>query len=140
MLFYRPHGRGTIPSIEGTEGIRFTEFAEPNPGEAIITKQTFDAFRNTDLQNLLKEYKVDTVLIAGLETSVCILFTATSAYLKNILPVVIMDACADEPDRHEATLQMYSDLCFKTVTLDQLQNHPEYLNQLIDRFARTNRN
>jgi nicotinamidase-related amidase len=140
MLFYRPEGRGTIPCIEGTEGAEFTTFAEPNPGETIITKRTFDAFKNTDLQNVIKENKLDAVLIAGLETSVCVLFTATSAYQNNILPVVVSDACADEPGRHRSTLQMYTDLCFKTATLNQLQTQPKYLFELVNQFTKSTRN
>src|SRR5947209_8298946 len=46
MLFYRPHGRGSIPCIAGTEGACVEEFAAPQDGEPVIRKQTFDAFVN----------------------------------------------------------------------------------------------
>ena len=121
MLFYRPAGRGQVPCIAGSEGAEFEAFAAPLPGEAIIQKQTFDGFAMTDLERRLRERNIDAVLIAGLETSVCVLFTATSAYLRRIVPLVVSDACADEPERHEATLRMYNRLCFQTVTSAQAQ-------------------
>ena len=135
MLFYRPEGRGSIPCIVGTEGSRFAEFAEPVKNESIITKQVFDAFKGTVLLETLRELGVDTVVLAGIETSVCVLFTATSAYLNQILPVVVSDACADSPERHMRALEMYSDLCFKTATTGQITTSPDYLNKLVMSFA-----
>ena len=117
MLFYRQSGRGDVPCIAGTEGALFEDFATPLPNEHVITKQTFDGFVGTDLGHIMYERDVKAALIAGLETSVCVLFTATSAYLRRIIPLLITDACGDEPLRHKATLRMYGDLCFKTVAL-----------------------
>ena len=77
--------------------------------------------RGTDLEEYLRSRGVKGLLIAGLETSVCELFTATSAYLRRIVPMVVSDACADEPQRHKDTLRMYDGLCFKVVTTDQVK-------------------
>ena len=134
MLFYRPEGRGTIPCISGTLGSEFTEFSEPSEGEKVITKKVFDAFKGTELINYLRELGVNTVLISGIETSVCVLFTATSSYLNRILPVVVTDACADSPERHNKTLEMYGNLSFKTLTTDHLLEGSE-LTRLMDTFA-----
>lgn len=119
MAFYRPQGRGNVPCIAGTEGVDFEAFAAPCAGECVIRKQTFDGFVNTDLERILRERGIKAILLAGLETSVCVLFTATSAYLKRIVPLVVTDACGDEPERHAATLRMYDRLCFQTVTTAQ---------------------
>ena len=135
MLFYRPEGRGEIPCIAGTEGTRFEGFAAPMPGEKMVEKETFDGFVGTDLGEFLEERGVKAVLIAGLETSVCVLFTATSAYLRRIVPLVVTDACADEPSRHEAALSMYGDLCFKTVTTSQVAGEWAQVMALVEQFA-----
>lgn len=136
MLFYKPEGRGTIPCIKGTEGSNFTSFAHPKPFEKIITKQSFDAFANTNLEDYLKKNKIKSVLIAGLETSVCVLFTATSAYNRQILPLIVEDACADIPKRHETALQMYKDLCFKTITTEQMEKDSNSIKNLIKKFSK----
>jgi ureidoacrylate peracid hydrolase len=135
MLFYRPEGRGTIPCITGTDGAGFADFAEPSDGEKVITKQVFDSFNGTELHEYLSELGVKTVLISGIETSVCVLFTATSAYLNRVLPVVVYDACADSPERHSRTLEMYGDLCFKTLSTDQVIGESGELMQLIETFS-----
>ena len=135
MLFYRPEGRGEIPCIAGTEGTRFEGFAAPMPGEKMVRKETFDGFVRTDLEEYLKRRGVKAALISGLETSVCVLFTATSAYLRRIVPLVVTDACADEPSRHEAALSMYGDLCFKAVTTSQVAGEWAHVMALVEQFA-----
>jgi nicotinamidase-related amidase len=135
MLFYRPEGRGEIPCIAGTEGTRFEGFAAPMPGEKMVGKETFDGFVGTDLEEYLRSRSVKAALISGLETSVCVLFTATSAYLRRIVPLVVTDACADEPSRHEAALSMYGDLCFKTVTTSQVAGEWAHVMALVEQFA-----
>jgi nicotinamidase-related amidase len=135
MLFYRPEGRGEIPCIAGTEGTRVEGFAAPMPGEKRVEKETFDGFMGTDLEEYLKGRGVKAALISGLETSVCVLFTATSAYLRRIVPLVVTDACADEPSRHEAVLSMYGDLCFKAVTTSQVAGEWAHVMALVEQFA-----
>jgi nicotinamidase-related amidase len=135
MLFYRPEGRGEIPCIAGTEGAQIEGFAAPLTGEKTVEKETFDGFMGTDLAEFLEGRGVKAVIIAGLETSVCVLFTATSAYLRRIVPLVVADACADEPSRHEATLRMYGDLCFKAVTTAQVVRDWAQVIALVERFT-----
>ena len=135
MLFYKPEGRGEIPCIGGTEGIEFAEFAKPIKGEKIFEKQTFDAFVDTGLDEHLSALGVKVVLLAGLETSVCVLFTANSAYLRKYLPLVVSDSCGDTVERHQHVLNMYSDLSFKQVTTDQLAEDYPRIVKLIQTFV-----
>jgi nicotinamidase-related amidase len=121
MLFYKPEGRGDVPCIAGTEGEALEDFVVPLPGEPVVIKQVFDSFVSTDL--------------AGLETSVCVLFTANSAYMRRMVPLVVSDACGDEPERHDAVLKMYGDLSFKVVTTDQFVNKWDSVSSLVDQFA-----
>lgn len=135
MLFYRPEGRGSVPCIADTAGAEFTGFAKPEEGEIIVRKQAFDGFAGTDLEQILRERDIDAVLIAGLETSVCVLFTATSAYLRRFVPVVVEDASGDELSRHQATMQMYTHLCFKAVSTAQIEQDWDGITQLAGTFA-----
>jgi nicotinamidase-related amidase len=135
MLFYGPHGRGDIPCIAGTPGVAIEAFAAPRDGEPIIRKHTFDGFANTNLESVLRERNVKAVLVAGLVTSVCVLFTATSAYLRRLVPLVVGDACADTLEHHEAALRMYTGLCFQSVTTAQVRHDLSSVVGLAGRFA-----
>jgi isochorismate hydrolase len=111
------------------------DFAEPLQNEIIVVKQMFDGFINTNHMEVLDAHDIKGALFAGLETLVCILFTATS-YLRGIVPIVVSDACADEPMRHEATLRTYRDLCFKTVTTIQVRDEWQSVECLVEQFVK----
>jgi nicotinamidase-related amidase/ketosteroid isomerase-like protein len=124
LPFYTPDGRGTIPCIAGTEGAEAEDFALPLPGEPIFRKQCFDGFVSGDLEAELRKRQVKTLLLAGLLTSVCVLFTASAAYGKGFVPILVADACADTPERHGATLRHYGDLCFQTMAAKEVERIP----------------
>ena len=121
--------------MAGTEGVTIEPFAAPLPGELVVTKRTFDAFADTELEAALRSRGVKALLIAGLETSVCILFSAAAAYGRRFVPLLAADACADEEGRHEATLSRYGGLCFQTVTTVQATDDWPSVCRLAARFA-----
>ena len=125
MLKYKLRGR--IPCVQGTPGIEVLPFALDKPGEVIIIKQTFDGFHNPQLLQHLHQKGKRFVLTAGLVTSTCVLFTATSAAQSGFLAAVIDDCCADEPSAHEQTLDRYR-FIFDRITVDLIPDrHPEWL-------------
>lgn len=78
------------------------------PGEDILYKPTFDGFLYTPLDRLLAQYKVRTVSVAGLLTSVCVHHTAHGAFVRGYRPSVVCDACADlTRERHVECVRLY---------------------------------
>ena len=78
------------------------------PGEDILYKPTFDAFLYTRLDSILAQFKVRTVSIAGLLTSVCVHHTAHGAFVRGYRPSVVCDACADlTRERHNECVRLY---------------------------------
>jgi nicotinamidase-related amidase len=96
-----------IPCIDGTPGVAPLPFAEELPGEPVVTKQSFDGFFGTDLDEVLAERGARGLLLAGLVTSTCVLFTATTATQRGYLVKVVSDCCSDRPEMHQATLAAY---------------------------------
>ena len=111
--------RKRIPCVEGTEGSEVLPFANELPGEKIFTKQTFDGFHNPSLISYLQETKKKFLLIAGLVTSTCVLFTASSATQLGFLSAVVNDCCADEPTIHSIILERYQ-FIFDQIKSDQI--------------------
>jgi ureidoacrylate peracid hydrolase len=105
MARYRLRGR--IPCVEGTAGVETLPFAGERPGEQVVIKHSFDGFLNTGLHDLLTARGVQCVLIAGLVTSTCVLFTAATATQLGYLVSVVSDCCSDFADAHAATLAAY---------------------------------
>lgn len=122
--------RGRIPCIQGTPGIETLPFAVEKPDEAIIFKQTFDGFQNPQLIKYLQEKGKRFVLVAGLVTSTCVLFTAVSAAQKGFMVGIIDDCCADEPSIHEKTLDWYK-FIFNRSAVDHISDsYDEWKTQL----------
>ena len=70
-----------------------------------ITKQYPSAFFKTNLESLLKEKGVDTLLITGVTTSGCIRATCIDSISSDFITIVISDAVGDRaPEPHEANL------------------------------------
>jgi nicotinamidase-related amidase len=117
MLRYKL--RGYIPCVQGTPGAETLPFAREAPGETVILKHSFDGFHNPQLLAHLQAEGKRFILVAGLVTSTCVLFTTTSAAQRGFLAAVVEDCCADEPGAHEGTLERYQ-FIFERATLARI--------------------
>jgi nicotinamidase-related amidase len=71
------------------------------PGDHTVTKRTWGAFTNTDLQEHLKKLDVTQVVIAGVATSIGVESTARHAYELGFNVTLAVDAMTDlNPDAH----------------------------------------
>jgi ureidoacrylate peracid hydrolase len=90
---------------EGTWGAEFYAGIEPAPTERVVTKHRYSAFINTDLNTVLKARNIQSVLVCGVATNVCVETTARDAYMYDYY-VTLIDDCsaAYEPKLHLGTL------------------------------------
>ncbi len=112
--------RGEIPCVRGTTGADVLPCAAERTGEFVFRKRTFDAFHQPDLLTHLQHARKSFILVAGLETSVCVLFTAASAVQRGFLAAVVEDCCADDPDKHAAAMAHYP-FVFDRTSLGRLE-------------------
>jgi len=87
--------------VDGTPGVEIYPELAPQPGEHVIKKHRYSGFFGTDLDIILREWKVDTVIISGTTTENCCHATARDAMFRNYRVVFLSDATAtyDYPDR-----------------------------------------
>jgi biuret amidohydrolase len=107
--------------VDGTPGVDIYPELAPAPGEHVIKKHRYSGFFGTDMEIILREWGVDTVIISGTTTENCCLATARDAMFRNYRVVFLSDATAtyDYPDRgfgampatevHHATLVILAD-------------------------------
>ncbi|MBI3323625.1 MAG: cysteine hydrolase [Candidatus Omnitrophica bacterium] len=94
------HGMG------GTAGAKTDLQLRPRPGEPVVPKHTFDGFTGTHLEDLLRERRVDTVILTGVCTDICVQHTAEEALTKGYRVIVPRDATAAlSPEEHERGLR-----------------------------------
>ena len=80
--------------IAGTEGAAINPAVEPNQGEPTVVKNYPNAFRETELKQLLDEKGVREVVVVGAMSHMCIAATGRAATDFGYDTVVVHDACA----------------------------------------------
>ena len=100
--FYPDMGR----EIECTDVI--DEIA-PEPGDKQIEKYNYGAFHGTSLAQTLHFLGVDTLVVTGTVTQICVEETARQAFHHNYPTTMVSDAVSSfAPDLHAATLKNFA--------------------------------
>ncbi|KAL9178969.1 hypothetical protein ACHAXT_011942 [Thalassiosira profunda] len=106
--------------------VAWEEFASPLDGEIVIPKRHWSATSGTPLKEVLRASEIDTVMVCGLITSVCVQLTAYGLFEAGYRTIVVSDACADRGRaRHEAALSLYGNYMYETVTSRELEEMAE---------------
>ncbi len=91
---------------EGTWGAEFYEGISPRSSERVVIKHRYSAFINTDLNTVLRARGIQSVLVCGVATNVCVETTARDAYMYDYYVTVIDDcSAAYETKLHLGTLE-----------------------------------
>lgn len=86
--------------VDETPGAQIYEALAPAPGEHVIKKRRYSGFFGTDLDIVLREWGIGTVVISGTTTENCCHATARDAMFRNYKVVFLSDATGtfDYPD------------------------------------------
>lgn len=91
---------------EGSWGAEFYDGISPRPDERVVIKHRYSAFINTDLNTVLKAKGIESVLVTGVATNVCVETTARDAYMFDYYVTLVEDCAAAYDARlHENTLE-----------------------------------
>lgn len=77
--------------VAGTWGAEIIAELSPQPQEILVKKTTYDPFFRTELERILKEKMVETLVIVGTVANICVLHAAGSAALRGFKVVVPKD-------------------------------------------------
>ena len=93
--------------VRGEPGHDFIDDLRPAAGEIVIDKPGYSAFAHTDLDHRLRVRGIDTLLLSGITTEVCVSSTLRDAVDRGYQCITIEDACASgSRDLHDAALRM----------------------------------
>lgn len=93
----------------GARGADVARAMKPRPDDYFILKPKHSAFFATSLVPLLEHLGTRRILMAGIATNLCVLFSAHDAYMNEYDIAVLSDCCAAESDKDH------------DIALDQLQ-------------------
>ncbi|MBB6732459.1 cysteine hydrolase family protein [Cohnella zeiphila] len=89
----RSDGKSSEVCRTGTWGADFYEVA-PLPDEIIVNKHRYSAFINTRLDTVLRTLRIETLVMTGVSTNVCVESTARHGYMLDYNIVFLSDSCA----------------------------------------------
>jgi len=90
---------GEVYCVKGTAGCDIIDELKPLKGH-IIEKNKHSAFFQTELDRMLKENRVDTVILTGMQTQICIMTTAADAFYREY-KVIVVDDCVESTRREK---------------------------------------
>jgi len=95
----------TSHCLEGSWGAQVIDELEPRPDDLYIVKRRYSAFFNTDLDLTLRDLRVDTLVIVGVVTNICVRSTVHDGFFLGYQVVVPEDCvAATGPREQESSL------------------------------------
>ena len=109
--------------VPNTKGVEINEMLSPGKGENVVQKNYPNSFRETELLELLKRSKIDSVVICGAMSHMCVDATTRAAFDYGFNCIVVEDACATR------------DLVFKDKTIKASDVHASFMAALSVPYA-----
>jgi nicotinamidase-related amidase len=90
----------------GAPGRFLVERLQPREGDYFVLKPMHSGFHFTPLDLLLRHLGARTLIVTGIATDICVLFTANDAYMRGYRLFVPADCCvANTRERHRQALR-----------------------------------
>ncbi len=94
-------------SVRGTKGAEVADELRPKKKDQILPKRRFSAFFKTDLDQTLRLLGVDTVVVTGINTHVCVYATAMDSVCNDFYTVVLEDCSASRNrEIHQGSIEV----------------------------------
>jgi nicotinamidase-related amidase len=102
----------------GARGAQVSRTLKPRSSDYSILKPRHSAFFATSLVPLLEYLNVERLILTGIATNLCVLFSAHDAHMHRYPLIVLSDCCAAESDfDHDVALSQLERFCGATICL-----------------------
>ena len=81
-------------AVEGERGAAIVKELRPQEGEYIIKKVSYSGFYRTELEKRLKEHNITRLILTGVLTNICVLYTGVDALMRGYEVEVPEDSVA----------------------------------------------
>jgi nicotinamidase-related amidase len=85
---------------DGVPGAPIAQLLHPDKEDYFVLKAKHSGFYDTQLDLLIDYLQVRTVILAGFATDMCVLFTASDAYLRDLEIIIPPDCSAAQSQSH----------------------------------------
>jgi nicotinamidase/pyrazinamidase len=103
-------GKMKVHALRGTPGAEVIDDLCPEPTDIVLPKRRFSAFYKTDLDQTLRVLGVDTIVVTGITTEVCVLMTGMDGLCHDFSAILLEDCSASKSkEMHRSCLDLYRD-------------------------------
>ncbi len=107
--------------MAGTWDAQIVDRLLPREGEFVIPKSRFNAFYGTNLELVLRSLGVDTLIVAGVATNVCVESTIREAFIRDVNVILPRDATASyTKEMEEASLATLGFMFANVATVNEV--------------------
>ena len=111
-------------SLRGTKGAEVMDELKLEPSDIFLPKRRFSAFFKTDLDQTLRVFGVDTIVVTGVTAEYCVLTTVIDGVCHDFYTIILEDCTAShKKEIHETCLNLYRKTALfpllRVMTLDQ---------------------
>lgn len=108
-----------VHAVKGTWGSDFIKELYPEPGEYTIPKRRHSSFWHTDLDLYLREENIDTVVVTGVWTNVCVRSTAADALALAYKVITLSDGVHSKTEEQHQHGLVDLSIFTKVMTIDE---------------------
>jgi nicotinamidase-related amidase len=129
-LWREQHGADLLDlAAPNSPAVAYAPGFEPEAGDLVVTKDRYSAFLGTGLADQLRGRGIETVIVAGLTTAVCVCSTARDAFQLDFRTITLSDCCAESSHNfpaprtraeHEAALETLGSAFGRVYTSDEV--------------------
>jgi nicotinamidase-related amidase len=104
-------------AIKGTEGAEVIKQLKPHKEDYVVAKTSYSCFYRTSLDRLLKKLGRTHLIITGVVTNICVLYTAADAYMRGYRVIIPQNCVAALTEsEHQFALQQMKQLFHAEIT------------------------
>ena len=93
-------------AMKGTKEAEVINELKPEKSDIIVEKRTYSGFYKTTLEDILKKLNVDTLILTGVHTHICVQHTAADAFFRGYRLIIPVDCVAAiSEDAHKSSLE-----------------------------------
>ena len=116
-----PGGGNRTHCVEGTWGAQIIDELKPRDGEHLVAKKGFGGFANTPLDTILRNLGVNTCIVSGVTTCVCVSNTVRGGVELNYRMVIAAEGVAEvNRQAHAGELSTMQRLFADVTPLDEI--------------------